>query len=171
MEAKAIQTDDSKVVVDFRKCNIFVRFGTPKANISNKGTRFCNRSVKTLFQKYNITHKVSTSYHLQTSGQAKVFNREVKSILEKTVNPNRKDWSLQLDDALWVCHPTSWYMVSLVIFQWNLNIKHSGQHRKLQVQELEEIRNDTYESSRIYKENTKLQNVLGSHIHPHEIYH
>lgn len=28
-------------------------------------------------------------------------NREVKSILEKTVNPNRKDWSLWLDDALW----------------------------------------------------------------------
>ena len=28
-------------------------------------------------------------------------NREVKSILGKTVNSNRKDWSLRLDDALW----------------------------------------------------------------------
>ena len=27
-------------------------------------------------------------------------NQEVKSILEKTINPNRKDWSLRLDDAL-----------------------------------------------------------------------
>ena len=31
----------------------------------------------------------------------------------------------------------------------------AGQHRKLQLQELEEIRNDAYESSRIYKEKTK----------------
>ena len=30
-----------------------------------------------------------------------------------------------------------------------------GQHRKFQLQELEEIRNDAYESSRIYKEKTK----------------
>ena len=29
-------------------------------------------------------------------------NKEVKSILEKTVNLTRKDWSLRLDDALWV---------------------------------------------------------------------
>ena len=28
-------------------------------------------------------------------------NREIKSILEKTINPSRKDWSLRLDDALW----------------------------------------------------------------------
>ena len=31
----------------------------------------------------------------------------------------------------------------------------AGQHKKLQLQELEEIRNDAYESSRIYKEKTK----------------
>ena len=88
VEAKATQTDDSKVVVDFIKCNIFIRFGTPKAIISDRGTHFCNRSVETLFRKYNITYKVSTSYHPQTSGQVEVFNKEVKSILEKTVNPN-----------------------------------------------------------------------------------
>ncbi|PKI69088.1 hypothetical protein CRG98_010557 [Punica granatum] len=40
-------------------------------------------------------------YHPQSNGQAKVSNLEVKSILEKTVNPSRKDWSLRLDDALW----------------------------------------------------------------------
>ena len=95
VEAKATRTNDSKVVVDF------TRFGTPKAIISDRGTHFCNRSVEALFRKYNITHKVSTSYHPQTSGQAEVSNREVKSILEKTVNPNRKDRSLRLDDALW----------------------------------------------------------------------
>ena len=32
----------------------------------------------------------------------KLSLREIKQILEKTVNPNRKDWSLRLNDALWV---------------------------------------------------------------------
>ena len=35
------------------------------------------------------------------NGQAEISNREIKSILEKTVQPNRRDWSLRLGDALW----------------------------------------------------------------------
>jgi hypothetical protein len=30
-----------------------------------------------------------------------VSNREIKRILEKIVNPTRKDWSMRLNDALW----------------------------------------------------------------------
>ena len=100
MEAKATRTNDSKVVTDFIKSNIFSRFGIPKALISDRGTHFRNRTVEILLRKYNVTHKVSTAYHPQTNGQAEVSNREIKSILEKTVNPSRKYWSLCLDDAL-----------------------------------------------------------------------
>ena len=50
---------------------------------------------------YNVTHKVVSSYHPQTNGQAKVSNREPKKILEKTVASTKKDWSSKLDDALW----------------------------------------------------------------------
>ncbi|XP_070050812.1 uncharacterized protein [Nicotiana tomentosiformis] len=35
------------------------------------------------------------------SGQVEVSNREIKSILSKTVNTNRMDWSRKLDNALW----------------------------------------------------------------------
>ena len=52
-------------------------------------------------RKYGVHHRVATTNHPQTNGQAEVSNREVKSILEKTVNPGRKDWSLRLEDALW----------------------------------------------------------------------
>ena len=52
-------------------------------------------------KKYGVTHKVSTAYHPQTNGQAELANRKIKHILEKTVAPNRKDWSLRLPDALW----------------------------------------------------------------------
>jgi hypothetical protein len=52
-------------------------------------------------KKYFITHKVTTPYHPQTSGQVEVSNREIKYILKKTVNPNKKDWFLRLNDAMW----------------------------------------------------------------------
>jgi hypothetical protein len=50
-------------------------------------------------KKYFITHKVAILYHPQMSEQVKISNREIKHILEKIVNPNKKDWSLQLNDA------------------------------------------------------------------------
>ncbi|XP_027158068.1 uncharacterized protein LOC113759690 [Coffea eugenioides] len=101
VEVKATRTDNAKVVVDFVKSNIFDRFGTLRAIISDRGKHFCNRVVEALMKMYGVTHRISTSYHPQTSTQAEISNKEIKSILEKTVNPNRKDWSLRLDDALW----------------------------------------------------------------------
>ena len=91
VEAKATWTDDSHVVVDFVKSHIFCRFGVPRAIISDQGSHFCNKNMATLLKKYGVTHKVSMPYHLQTNGQAKVSNRELKHILEKIVQPNRKD--------------------------------------------------------------------------------
>ena len=40
------------------------------------------------------------AYHPQSKGQAEVSNREIKNMLEKTVKTSRKDWSLELDNAL-----------------------------------------------------------------------
>jgi hypothetical protein len=103
VEAVACKTNDHRVVVKFFKDMIFARFGTTKAIINDGGTHFCNQIFEQLMKKYFITHKVATLYHPQTSGQVKVSNREIKHILEKTVNPSRKDWSLRLNDALWAC--------------------------------------------------------------------
>ena len=101
VEAKATRTNDSKTVVGFVKSHIFSRYGVPRAIISDRGTHFCNRTFESLLKKYGVTHRISTAYHPQTSGQAEVSNRKIKSILEKTVNPTRKDWSIRLEDALW----------------------------------------------------------------------
>ena len=127
VEAKATRTNDSKIVSDFVKTNIFARFGTLKAIISNRGTHFCNRSMEALLRRYNITHKVSTSYHPQISGQAEVCNREVKSILEKLLIQIGKIrvYNLMMHFGLieqhtrhpLVCLPIDLFMVSLVIFQ------------------------------------------------------
>ena len=93
IEAAALLTNDAKVVVQFLQKNIFTRFGTPRAIISDEGTHFCNRLFDGLLAKYGVRHKVAIAYHPQTSGQAELSNKEMKRILEKVVNPSRKDWS------------------------------------------------------------------------------
>jgi hypothetical protein len=41
------------------------------------------------------------AYHLQTNGQAETSNRQLKSILNKTIEKGGKDWLKKLDGALW----------------------------------------------------------------------
>ena len=72
-----------------------------RAMVSDRGTHFCNKTIVAFFRKYNVLHKVSTSYHPQTNGQAKVLNKEIKSILEKIVRSDRKDWNLRLKNTFW----------------------------------------------------------------------
>ena len=101
VEAAETSTNDARIIIKFLKKNIFTRFGTPKAIISDGGKHFCNNLFDKLVSKYGVTHKVATSYHLQTSGQVEVSNRELKRILEKTIDNSKKDWSQRLDDILW----------------------------------------------------------------------
>nr|GEY31238.1 reverse transcriptase domain-containing protein [Tanacetum cinerariifolium] len=100
VEAKALPTNDARVVVKFLK-SLFCWFGTPKAIISYRGTHFCNDQFSRAMSKYGVTHRLSTSYHPQTSGQVEVTNRGLKRILERTIGENRALWSDKLEDALW----------------------------------------------------------------------
>nr|GFA57180.1 hypothetical protein [Tanacetum cinerariifolium] len=81
--------------------NLFSRFGAPIAIISDRGTHFCNDQFTKVMQKYGVTHRLSTPYHPQTSGQLEVSNRGLKCILERAVGKNYTSWSDKLDDALW----------------------------------------------------------------------
>ncbi|GJX73813.1 reverse transcriptase domain-containing protein [Tanacetum coccineum] len=100
VEAKALPTNDARVVVKFLK-SLFARFRTPRAIISDRGTHFCNDKFAKVMSKYGVTHRLATAYHPQTSGQVEVSNRGLKHILERTVGENRTSWSDKLDDALW----------------------------------------------------------------------
>ncbi|GJV82734.1 reverse transcriptase domain-containing protein [Tanacetum coccineum] len=177
VESKAIPTNDARVVVKFLK-SLFARFETPRAIISDRRTYFCNDQFAKVMFKYGVTHHLATAYHPQMSGQVEVSNRGLKRILERTVGENRASWSDKLDDALWAFRtafktPIGYTPYKLVYRKschlpielehkayWalkhaNFDLKTAGDHRKLQLNELNELRDQTYENSLIYKERMK----------------
>ncbi|GJR25686.1 reverse transcriptase domain-containing protein [Tanacetum coccineum] len=177
VEAKALPTNDARVVCKFLK-SLFARFGAPRAIISDRGTHFCNDQFAKVMQKYGVTHRLSTAYHPQTSGQVEVSNRGLKRILERTIGENRASWSDKLDDALWAfrtayktpigctpyklvygkaCHlPIELeHKAYWALKQANFDLSTAGDHRKVQLNELNELRDHAYENSLIYKEKTK----------------
>nr|GEU52058.1 reverse transcriptase domain-containing protein [Tanacetum cinerariifolium] len=145
VEAKALPTNDARVVVKFLK-SLFSRFGTPKAIISNRGTHFFNDQFLRVMAKYGVTHRLSTTYHPQTSGHVEVTNHGLKRILKRTVGENRDSWSDKLEDALWAFRTT---------YKTSIGCTPYRDHRKLQLNELKELRDQAYENSLIYKERTK----------------
>nr|XP_025616897.1 uncharacterized protein LOC112709214 [Arachis hypogaea] len=132
-----------------------------------------------LLKKHGIILKVATAYHPQTNGQAEVSNREIKCILEKIVKPHQKDWSTRLADVLWAYRTAYKTPISMSPFHlvygkvhhlpvevehkayWavkecNSGLEGAGIERKLQLEESECLRLETYENSRLYKEKVKV---------------
>ncbi|GKA24441.1 reverse transcriptase domain-containing protein [Tanacetum coccineum] len=128
--------------------------------------------------KYGVTHRLSTAYHPQISGQVEVSNHGLKRILERTVGENRASWSDKLDDALWAfrtayktpigctpyklvygkaCHlPIELeHKAYWALKHTNFDLETAGDHQKVQLNELNELRDQAYENSLIYKEKTK----------------
>nr|GFA80831.1 reverse transcriptase domain-containing protein [Tanacetum cinerariifolium] len=100
VEAKALPTNDARVVMKFLK-SLFARFRTLRTIISDRGTHLCNEQFAKVMLKYGVTHLLSIAYHPQTSGQVEVSNRGLKCILERMVGENRALWFEKLEDALW----------------------------------------------------------------------
>jgi hypothetical protein len=79
---------------------IFLRFGVPRMLISG-GTHFTDKKFHAYLMKHGICHNIATPYQPQTSGQAETSNKQIKNILQKTVDEMGTTWKDRLPDALW----------------------------------------------------------------------
>ncbi|GJR12405.1 reverse transcriptase domain-containing protein [Tanacetum coccineum] len=103
---------------------------------------------------YGVTLRLATAYHPQTSGQVEVSNSGLKLILERTVR--RKSCLMGPTNKMmhyWAFLPL--LMTSIGVRPYKLCVTGTCDHRKLQLNELNELRDQAYDNSLIYKERTK----------------
>nr|GFA46582.1 reverse transcriptase domain-containing protein [Tanacetum cinerariifolium] len=107
-----------------------------------------------------------------------VSDRGLKCILERTVGKNRASWSDKLDDALWAFRTAYKTLIGCTSYKlvygkachlpielehkayWALihatfHLQTAGDHRKVQLNKLNELRDQAYENTLIYKEKIK----------------
>lgn len=168
VEARALPRETEKTMVDFPFFDIFVRFVVPKEIITDQGTQFVSKLMQGIVQKYQITHRKSTPYHPQANGQVESTNKVLETILTKTVQLHKKDWSDRLPEALWAYritwrNTTGFSPYELVYgnkvllpieFQiktfnmaadLGIDLDEAQQQRILQLNELDEIREDAFQ--------------------------
>ena len=77
VEAKALYQANEQSVVDFLFEEIFTWFGVPREIVTDQGTQFMSKLVKSITQQYQIRHRTSSPYHSQANGQVESTNKVI----------------------------------------------------------------------------------------------
>jgi hypothetical protein len=135
-------------------------------------------NFKKCLSKLGIEHRISTSYHPQTNRQEETSSRQLKRILNKTIEKGGNDWSKKLDGALWAYRTAFKTPIGMTPYQFfygkachlpvelehkaywaikevNLDLESTVVKRRIQISELEEMRLKAYENASIYRERFK----------------
>ena len=91
------------VVSNFIREHIITRFRFPRKLISDNGTMFMNKDIRSLLERYHIKHRRSTPYYPQGKGQDEATNRVILKIPKKMKHGYGGKWSLHLTYVLWAC--------------------------------------------------------------------
>ncbi|GJW42528.1 reverse transcriptase domain-containing protein [Tanacetum coccineum] len=128
VEAKALPTNDAQVVIKFLK-SLFAQFGSPHAIISDRGENHASWSDKL----------DDALWAFRTAFKTPIGCTPYKLVYEKACH-----LPIELE------HKAYW-----ALKHCNFDLKTTGDHRKVQMNELNELQDQAYENSLIYKEKTK----------------
>jgi len=127
VEALPCRAADTKHARKMFQEVIFPWFGTPRMIMSDGGSHFIDKTFWNYLRELGAKHNIATPYHPQTSGQTETSNKQIKNIMQKTVNEMGKGWKSKLPDALWAyqtaykplseCHPSNLFTAKHAICQ------------------------------------------------------
>nr|GEU57159.1 reverse transcriptase domain-containing protein [Tanacetum cinerariifolium] len=126
----------------------------PRYIINDRGTHFCNDQFAKVMQKFGVTHHLATPYHPQTSGQVEVSNRGLKPY---KIPIGCTPYKLVYGKACYLLIELE-YKAYWALKHAKLNLQTASDHKKVQLNELNELRDQAYEDTLIYKEKTKRLN-------------
>jgi hypothetical protein len=174
VEAKSLFRSIEKFVVEIIYEDIFTRFGVPREIVTDQGTQFTSKMMKEMTEKYGIKHHKYSPYHPQANGQVESTNKVLEAILTKTVQLHHQYCADRLLEALWA-YQTTWRNTTghtpyemvygkqvllpiefqvrtfRIAVELGLNLDEAQKQRVLQLNELDEIRQDVIQRTILFQ--------------------
>ncbi|XP_019241799.1 PREDICTED: uncharacterized protein LOC109221813, partial [Nicotiana attenuata] len=81
-------------------------YGIPRYIITDNGTPFDNKLMKSMCEKFGFKQHKSSMYNAPANGLAEAFNKTLGNLLKKVVAKNKRDWHERIGEALWAYRTT-----------------------------------------------------------------
>jgi transposase InsO family protein len=117
VEALPCVAADSKNSKKILQKIIFPCFEVPRVVISDGGSHFIDKTFRKCLSELGVDHWIATPYHPQTSGQAEISIKQIKNILQKTVDAMGKGWKNKLPEALWAYRTTFKTLIAMTPYK------------------------------------------------------
>ena len=87
--------------MDFIKDRIITQFGTPLKITTDNAKAYKSQEMNDFCFKYGIVLSHSSDYYPHGNGLAESSNKNLMTILKKTVGDNKRSWDSKIRCALW----------------------------------------------------------------------